>query len=1107
MTSIGENEITAAYRPSDRLPEALQSHDVEEADGAEPRFNAARRIAILVLGMHRSGTSAITRVLSLLGADLPSNLMPAAEGDNEAGFWESLGVYHLNDEILASVGSSWDDWRRFNPDWFRSAVRNPFKARGLEILEQDFPGSSLFVLKDPRFCRLLPFWLEVLHEFHVEPACVLPIRNPLDVAASLKKRNAFSPPKSHMLWLRHTLDAEYGSRGQRRAFISYDAMLDDWRGIVAELSQALEIAWPRRSATAEVEIDRFLEYRLRHFSPSDRGVFNDRGLGPWVKDAYSALHELLVDPESNRVQRRFDKLRAECDRASDALGVMLRLEEMEREELSAVTAARISELGKEALAYESRIAELEGVIEQQDIEHSNTPASLPVTEDFSPKEFSEQSEDCATAAVPQDARSKALLEYVATRHGDTAREWIRHHFALFGLPTSAEEAKLPEPTKADIDRWMAHLVNQSEIREDRLLIDSPDVSILLPVYNQIRYTLSCLVCLLAHRTRYSMEVIIGDDRSTDFTSILQECTIPGVRYIQHNENLGFLRNCNKIAGYARGRYLVLLNNDTVTLPGWLESLIETLESDPRVGLVGSKLVYPDGRLQEAGSIIWDDAGGWNWGNLKDPQDPEYNYLRDVDYCSGASIAMPAALWRELGGFDEERYQQAYYEDTDLAFRIREDKGLRVVYQPLSHLIHFEGVSSGRSLELGIKQFQQTNRPMFAERWKHVIYRYGNPLALPDNFLDRTPGKRLLLVDVVTPLPDQDSGSVDTFNYLKIFCQMGFKVTLLPENTSYNGHYVRDLQKLGVRVLHAPYVSGFEGALCKEAPRAGVIFIYRETAHRHMSLLRSVAPGIPVIFNTVDLHFLRKEREAELTGTQEARKEAAQTKIIEMAAIKQANATIVLSRHEENLLSRMAPDAKVARIPIVREIPGRSDVRYDDRRDLVFIGGFLHTPNVDAVRYFVQEVWPHVRQQDLGRPCKFIIAGSNIPTEVNQLAGADIAIRGHVPDLSDLYSTALLSVSPLRYGAGLKGKVVTSLSYGVPVVGTSISIEGSGLENEYHVLAADTPESMAAAISRLHKDAEIWKRLSDNGLAYCLEHFSLASVGQRLQALLSDLRII
>jgi len=702
--------------------------------------------------------------------------------------------------------------------------------------------------------------------------------------------------------------------------------------------------------------------------------------------------------------------------------------------------------------------------------------------------------------------NEALLNYIEARHDASSAQWLTEHFIQFGLPVTSQEVDLVEPTDDQVEAWLEALVETADRNGDRLCDSDPDVTILIPVYNQIRYTISCLISLLSHPSKYTMELIVGDDCSTDLTEKLKKLSIPGLRYIRHPNNLGFLKNCNTIAARASGRYLVMLNNDTVTLPEWLDTLIDTLEGDDDVGLVGSKLVYPDGRLQEAGGIMWEDASGLNWGNLEDPLDPEYNYRREVDYCSGASIALSNDLWRELQGFDGSRYQNAYYEDTDIAFRVREDKKLKVIYQPLSHLLHFEGVSSGRSLDAGIKQYQKTNQPIFVERWREVLARHGSALQHPDNFLCRTRTKSLLLIDWITPMPDQDSGSADTFNYLKIFVAMGFNVTLLPEKNSATDRYVRDLQEIGVRVLHEPYVTDFESTLRLEVPKADVIFIYRGSAHRHVPLVRELAPETPIVFDTVDLHFLREEREAEVIGTEEAKHAALETKEKELQAMKLSDVTIVLSEYEEQLLSELVPDVNVSRIPIVREIPGRSSESFEERRDVIFIGGFLHKPNVNAVQYFVREVWPLVRLQSFERPCRFVIVGSNIPPEISQLADTDIVIKGFVADLNDVFDSALISVSPLQYGAGLKGKVVSSLSYGVPVVCTTISAEGSGLEHGNNVMIADKPADMCQYITELHRDPELWRHLSDNGLDFCTHNFSLQAVSVKLAALLGRLNI-
>jgi hypothetical protein len=283
--------------------------------------------------------------MSLLGADLPSNLMPPFAGNNDAGFWESLDIYKLNDQILASAGSSWDDWRRFNPEWMKSPVANKFKSNAIEILKQEFSNSSLFVLKDPRFCRLLRFWLEAIGELGIRIKCVLPLRNPLEIAASLHQRDGFSPAKSYVLWLRHVLDAEQASRKLPRVFVSYEGLLQDWRGVVGHISDALEISWPRRSAVAEVEIDKFLNDRHRHHSINQAAIYERPEVAGWVRSATEALAMLLSAPYARKPMKRLDGIRAEFNRANDALGAVLQAEE---------SAKREAEEGKERLAAENR---------------------------------------------------------------------------------------------------------------------------------------------------------------------------------------------------------------------------------------------------------------------------------------------------------------------------------------------------------------------------------------------------------------------------------------------------------------------------------------------------------------------------------------------------------------------------------------------------------------------------------------------------------------------------------------------------------------------------------------------------------------------------------
>ena len=232
--------------------------------------------------------------------------------------------------------------------------------------------------------------------------------------------------------------------------------------------------------------------------------------------------------------------------------------------------------------------------------------------------------------------------------------------------------------------------------------DGPMVSIVIPCYNQVHYTYACLQSILEFTKDVTYEVIIADDVSTDATAELSRYA-EGLVICRNETNQGFLRNCNQAAKAARGKYIMFLNNDTKVTEGWLSSLVNLIESDSTIGMVGSKLVYPDGRLQEAGGIIWSDGSGWNYGRLDDPDKAEYNYVKDVDYISGAAILLSTALWKQIGGFDQ-RFAPAYCEDSDLAFEVRK-AGYRVVYQPLSKVIHFEGVSNGTDVNgTGLKRY-------------------------------------------------------------------------------------------------------------------------------------------------------------------------------------------------------------------------------------------------------------------------------------------------------------------------------------------------------------------------------------------------------------------
>lgn len=614
---------------------------------------------------------------------------------------------------------------------------------------------------------------------------------------------------------------------------------------------------------------------------------------------------------------------------------------------------------------------------------------------------------------------------------------------------------------------------------------APRVSIVIPVYNHFDHTLVCLRSLAEHPGTIAFEVIVVDDCSSDETPERLPA-ITGIRTLRNAANQGFIGACNAGLAAARGEFVVFLNNDTAVRPGWLEALVSTFASRPDCGLAGAKLVYPDGRLQEAGGIIFSDASGWNYGRFGDPAHPGFNYVREVDYCSGAAIMLRRELLEQFGGFDV-RYRPAYYEDTDLAFRVRE-VGLRCYYQPAAEVVHFEGVTSGTDTGSGVKRYQVVNQSKFLERWNRALPAHPAAGTKPELAREHRVRGRVLIVDACTPEPDKDSGSVRMVNLMRLLVAEGWKVSFLPENRQYLPRYTTDLQQLGVEALYLPWIADVPGWFAENGPHLDAVILSRHyVASAFLPLVEAYAPRARRIFDTVDLHYLREERAASIAGDDpEMRRLAAETKRAELALMRACHVTLVVSPVERSLLEAEIPEARVEVLSNVHEVAGRNH-GFHERRDIWFVGGFQHPPNVDAVQWFVREVWPQVRSEV--PDARFHVVGSKMPESMRALAGNGVEIHGHVEDLSPFLEGCRVSVAPLRYGAGVKGKVNQAMAHGQPVVATPMAVEGMHLADGDEVLVAETAVAFAASVVRLYRDEHLWERLSHAGMANVANHFS------------------
>ncbi len=613
---------------------------------------------------------------------------------------------------------------------------------------------------------------------------------------------------------------------------------------------------------------------------------------------------------------------------------------------------------------------------------------------------------------------------------------------------------------------------------------APDVSIVVPAYGRLFDTLRCLYAIMLHSgdaVRY--EVIVADDKpAAPIAPRLR--AVPGLHVEANPANLGFLRSCNRAAGAAAGRHLLLLNNDTSVHPGWLAPLVRLADADPRVAIVGAKLLNADGTVQEAGGTVLADGWGDPFGRGQDADAPAVNFVREVDVVIGACMLVRRAAWDAVGGFDDQ-YAPAYYEEFDLAFALRA-RGWRVMYQPASAVTHFDASSYGAAER---DHRSTVNHARFCRKWAEALTAQPRPGAPALVARARPPaGGRVLFIDDRVPEPDKHAGSVSTLHWLRRFRELGFAVTFAPHDQDHPQPYTAALGAMGIEVLYGP--TDLPAWLAENGRFLDHVWSARpDVTEPLLDAIDRHARGRMIYF-THDLHSLREQRRHAVDGDPAALADSRRLHRIEREIFRRSRLVITPSADELPVIRAMAPGVEAMAVPLysvpAAPLAPAAAERFDERDALLFVGGYAHRPNVDAALWLAREIMPLVWQR--APAARLVLVGSKPPAEVLALAGPRVEVTGWVADLGPAYAAARASINPLRYGAGVKGKVIEALQHGVPVITTPVGNEGIGLEAGSEGLIGATADALAAHAAALLEDAGLCARLAERGAAVIRRRF-------------------
>ena len=608
-----------------------------------------------------------------------------------------------------------------------------------------------------------------------------------------------------------------------------------------------------------------------------------------------------------------------------------------------------------------------------------------------------------------------------------------------------------------------------------------EVSIIIPAYNNLNLTLNCLISVLLFTTKIKYEIILIDDNS----SKINYKTL-GLKFkiIRNKKNIGFIKSNNLASKEARGKFLFFLNNDTIVNTTTITELRNSYFLNERVGAVGSKSLALSNLIQEAGAFTFKSGTCWNYGRSKSSDQNIYNFTREVDYVSACSLFIKKKLFHKLGFFDE-RYCPAYYEDVDLAFKIRQKK-LLVLYEPKSTLYHIEGATSGLDIESGIKRYQKINKSKFVKKWSKELQKY--PLNLNQK-LKIEDEKRILIVDDLVPDFIRDAGSFYMHNFIQILLYFKFKITILASEQNLNDNFYFSnkamLERQGIEIIPKNVMYN-EDFLSLRINHFSKIILTRpnnfDLCYKHIKNKKKI------IYCMVDFHQQRLIRSLNINKKKNQDNNYFLISKLENKALKLARKTLVYGTQDkkELLKQKKINRKKILLFPLVNLIVKKKNIfKFSKINNLIFIGNFNHNPNLVSLNNFINNFFLKL--------CKI---NENINLNVignlenyKKIIHNKIIYNGRVDDLSPFFEKTIFSVIPIEYGAGISGKLLYSMSRGIPCLVSKFIKDQMNLTDRINCIEIDYTKDINF-YNKLINNKALVSKLSNNSLKYIKNNYSL-----------------